>query len=108
MLCCGVAAAQQTNVYDSLKSYFEAISTMPVDSICSRLDVLINSAADDEVRAGIAGRAYDYYSDCPIMGAEGVSVYIADNYFLNKKLRWPSEETFPMLYAFAEFSRPRN
>lgn len=105
MLCCGVAAAQQTNVYDSLKSYFEAISTMPVDSICSRLDVLINSAADDDVRAGIAGRAYDYYSDCPVMGAEGVSVYIADNYFLNKKLRWPSEETFPMLYAFAEFNR---
>ena len=93
------------SVYDSLRSYFEAISVMPVDSICSRLDVLIDSAADDDVRAGIAGRAFDYYSDCPVMGAEGAAVYIADNYFLNKRLKWPSEETFPLLYTFAEFNR---
>lgn len=93
------------NVYDSLRSYFEAISTMPVDSINARLDALIASAADDDVRAGIAGRAFDYYMDCPVMGSEGVSVYIADNYFLNKRLPWPSEATWPNLYTFAEFNR---
>ena len=93
------------NLYDSLRSYFEAISTMPVDSINARMDALIASAADDDVRAAIAGRAFDYYMDCPVMGAEGVSVYIADNYFLNKRLSWPSEATWPNLYAFAEFNR---
>lgn len=106
MLCWGWASAQQeTNFYDSLKSYFEAISAMPADSINARLDVLIESAADDDVRAGIAGRAFDFFMDCPIMGAEGAAVYIADNYFLNKRLKWPSEETFPLLYTFAEFNR---
>ena len=93
------------NLYDSLRSYFEAISTMPVDSINARMDVLIASAADDDVRAAIAGRAFDYYMDCHVMGAEGVSVYIADNYFLNTRLSWPSEATWPNLYAFAEFNR---
>ena len=93
------------NVYDSLRSYFAAISIMPVDSINARLDALIASAADDDTRSAIAGRAFDYYMDCPVMGAEGVSVYIADNYFLNKRLTWPSEATWPNLYAFAEFNR---
>ncbi len=107
LLLCRVnaVAQQEATVYDSLKSYFEAISTMPVDSICNRLDILIGSATDDDVRARIAGRAFDYYMDCPVMGAEGVSVYIADNYFLNKRLEWPSGATLPNLYAFAEFNR---
>lgn len=107
LLCRGQVAdtPEGGSVYDSLRSYFEAISVMPVDSICSRLDVLIESAADDDIRAGIAGRAFDYYMDSPVMGSEGVAVYIADNYFLNKRLRWPSEETFPLLYTFAEFNR---
>lgn len=106
MLCCGIAAAQQgTTVYDSLKSYLEAIGTMPVDSINARCSALIESAADDDTRAKIAGTAFNYFLDSPVMGAEGVSVYIADNYFLNKRLKWPSEATFPSLYTFAEFNR---
>ena len=105
LLALGTGRAQEGNLYDSLRAYLQAISTMPVDSICHRLDILIASAADDDVRAGIAGRAFDYYMECPVMGTEGVSVYLADNYFLNKRLRWPSEETYPSLYAFAEFNR---
>ena len=102
---CILCRAQEINVYDSLRSYLEVISSMPVDSINARLDALIASAGDDETRAGIAGTAYNYFLESPVMGAEGVSVYIADNYFLNKRLKWPSEATFPSLYAFAEFNR---
>ena len=98
-------AQESGNVYGSLHDYFEAVSVMPVDSINARLDVLIASAADDETRAGIAGAAYNFFLESEVMGAEGVSVYIADNYFLNKRLKWPSEATFPSLYAFAEFNR---
>ena len=105
MLAPLLGSAQEGGFYDSLKSYFDAVCVMPVDSINARLDALIASATDDEVRAGIAGRAFDYFIQCPVMGAEGVSVYIADNYFLNKRLKWPSEETYPTLYAFAEFNR---
>lgn len=100
-----LAANDTVNLYGSLKTYLAAISEMPVDSINARLDVLIDSAADDDIRAGIAGTAFNYYLDSPVMGAEGVSVYIADNYFLNKRLKWPSDATWPNLYAFAEFNR---
>lgn len=97
--------AQESNVYDSLHSYLEAISTMPVDSINARLDALLDSVDDNDVRARMAGIAFDYYMHCPVMGAEGVSVYLADNYFLNRRLKWPNDETYPSLYAFAEFNR---
>ena len=98
-------AQEAANVYDSLRSWLQAVSTMPVDSINARCDALIAAAPDDEVRAKIAGVAFDYFMHSPVMGVEGVSVYIADNYFLNKRLRWPSEESFPNVYAFAEFNR---
>ena len=100
-----LADSDTLNIYDSLRAYLEAIGTMPVDSINARLDILIDSAADDEVRAGIAGVAFNYFLDSPVMGAEGVSVHIADNYFLNKRLKWSSEATFANLYTFAEFNR---
>ena len=104
-LACSLTRAQEITVYDSLRSYLEVIGTMPVDSINARLDALIASAADDDTRAGIAGTAYNFFLESPVMGAEGVAVYIADNYFLNKRLKWPSEATFANLYAFAEFNR---
>ena len=97
--------AQEGNVYESLRAYLDAISVMPVDSINARLDALIASADGDDTRAGIAGTAFNYFLESPVMGAEGVSVYIADNYFLNKRLKWPSEATFANLYTFAEFNR---
>ncbi len=99
-------AQQDTlNLYGSLKEYFDAVCTLPVDSINARCDALIASVSDDKSRAAIAGTAFNYFLECPVMGAEGVSVHIADNYFLNKRLKWPSEATYPTLYAFAEFNR---
>ena len=102
-LCAG--AQEASGVYGSLRSWLEAVSTMPVDSINARCDALIAAAPDDDTRAKIAGIAFDFFTQSPVMGAEGVSVYIADNYFLNKRLKWPSEASFPNLYTFAEFNR---
>ncbi len=101
----GLAQQDTVNVYGSLKEYFDAVCTLPVDSINARCDALIASVPDDKSRAAIAGGAFNYFLQCPVMGSEGVSVYIADNYFLNKRLEWPSEATFPTLYTFAEFNR---
>ncbi len=102
---CRIHAQDTGNVYDSLKSYLEAISTMPVDSINARLDALIASVPDDATRTKIAGAAFNYFVESPVMGIEGAAVHIADNYFLNKRLEWPSEATFPNLYTFVEFNR---
>ena len=74
LLASCLCRAQEGNVYNSLRSYLDAISVMPVDSITARLDALIASADSDEARVGIAGTAYNYFLESPVMGAEGVSV----------------------------------
>lgn len=98
--------ATKPNVHDRVTSYFEkALSNLPVDQICVQIDRLIATGHDTEQQAQLAGLAFDYYSNAPIMGQEAVAVYVADNYFLNKKLPWSDPETYPLLYAFAEFNR---
>ena len=98
--------APKPNVHDRVTSYFEkALSNLPVDQICVQIDRLIATGHDTEQQAQLAGLAFDYYSNAPIMGQEAVAVYVADNYFLNKKLPWSDPETYPLLYAFAEFNR---
>ena len=98
--------AQETNVYKRVTDYFEkALSKLPVDQICVQIDRLIATGHDTEQQTQLAGIAFDYYSNAPIMGQEAVAVYVADNYFLNKKLPWSDPETYPLLYTFAEFNR---
>lgn len=99
------AARDTVNFYGSVTDYLEAISVMPVDSIINRCSALIDSASDPQTQAQLAGLAFDFYSDSHVMGVEGVSVYIADNYFLNKKLDWGNDDSYPLLYTFAEFNR---
>ncbi|MBQ7222129.1 MAG: redoxin domain-containing protein [Bacteroidales bacterium] len=99
------AAQAQTNYYNSVTEYLNAVCTLPVDSIIVRCDKLIASGQTVDAQGNIAGVIFDYFTSCPIMGTEAVSVYIADNYFLNKKLPWPNEETYPSLYTYAEFNR---
>ncbi len=113
LICHGPLSARQTegavrdtvSIYGSVTDYLEAISVMPVDSIINRCRVLIDSAPDPVTQAQLAGLAFDFYAGSKVMGVEGVSVYIADNYFLNKKLVWSDPESYPLLYTFAEFNR---
>lgn len=70
-----------------------------------KVDQLINSEADTLQKGFIASTLFDYYYNSKYMGYEEVALYIADNYFLNKKLDWPNEEGFMMLKMFAEFNR---
>ena len=98
--------AQEQNVYGSVTEYFEkALSPLSVPEICSKIDLLIATGQDTLQQARLAGLAFDYYRDAPVMGQEAVAVYVADHYFLNRKLPWSDPETYPMLYAFAEFNR---
>ena len=98
--------AQDKKVYDRVTSYFEkALSKLSVPEICVQIDRLIATGHDTEQQAPLAGLAVDYYSNAPIMGQEAVPIYVADNYFLNKKLPWSDPETFPLLYTVAEFNR---
>ena len=99
-------AQPQRNVYNRVTQYFEkALTKLSVPQICEKIDQLIATGHDTEQQAQLAGVAFDYYSNAPIMGQEAVAVYVADNYFLNKKLPWSDPDTYPLVYAFAEFNR---
>ncbi|MCF0177238.1 MAG: redoxin domain-containing protein, partial [Bacteroidales bacterium] len=95
--------AQQ--IYSSVRSYLDGIVTLPIDSIIHKCDLLIAEGENAENQSKIAGLIFDYFTSSPIMGADGVAVHIADNYFLNKKLSWPNASSYPALFTFAEFNR---
>lgn len=102
------ALAQDTaKVYSGVTQYFRSLMTDPVDTIIARVDTLIEKTAVQgaEAQSSVAGLAFDFFNNSPLMGQEAVAVHIADNYFLNKRLKWSDESTFPNLYAFAEFNR---
>jgi len=82
------------------KEYLEE----PADSIIIKIDRLI-AGAPDSLKADVAGKAFNIYSDSPIMGHDAVAVHIADNYFLNGLLKWSDPETYPLLYTYASFNR---
>lgn len=100
------AFAQDTvSIHKSVSEYYASIAMLPADTICKRVDTLIAQLDSANVRAAVAGMAYDYFNSSPIMGTEAVSVYVAENYFLNGKLKWPDEATFPWLSTFVEFNK---
>lgn len=104
-LVSSLGAQEDGNVFGGVTEYLESLMTQPVSSIVEKVDALIEAAPDDAKKATIAGIVFNFFSDSPVMGQEAVAVHIADAYFLNKKLKWPDESTYPQLYAFAEFNR---
>ena len=91
--------------FDSIKAELPIISLMPADSAIVLADGLISMMDSKEDSTRMAGIFFDYFSDCPVMGSEAVAVHIADAYFLNGKLKWPDEDSYPALFTFAEFNR---
>ena len=92
-------------LFQAVESDLPALSLLPVDSIIYFTDRIIGIMESREDSTDMAGLFFDYFTDCPVMGTEAVAVHIADNYFLNGKLEWPDESSYPELFAFAEFNR---
>lgn len=92
-------------LFDAVRRDLPAMSLLPVDSIIYFSDRIISIMDSREDSTEMAGLFFDYFMECPVMGAEAVAVHIADNYFLNGKLKWPDDDSYPELYAFAEFNR---
>lgn len=100
-------AQESPATHASVTAYLQTLLTEPVDTINLRVDQLIDSVGrqQPELQSSVAGIAFDYFSTSPIMGHEGVAVHIADNWFLNNKLKLENEQLYPILYTFAEFNR---
>ena len=101
------AAAQESNTHTSVTAYLQTLLAEPVDSINLHVDRLIDSVGrqQPELQSKVAGIAFDYFSTSPVMGHEAVAVHIADEWFLNNRLKLENESLYPILYTFAEFNR---
>lgn len=100
-----VADSTRKAFFSEIEKDLPALSMLPVDSIINITDRIISMLDSKEDSTDMAGLFFDYFMDCPVMGTEAVAVHIADNYFLNGRLKWPDESSYPELYAFAEFNR---
>ena len=91
--------------FSGVTEYLQSISVMPADSIIARCDKLIEAAETEDKQSAMAGLIFDFFSVSPIMGNESVAIYVADNYFLNHRLKWSDPNTLPALTTYAEFNR---
>ena len=101
------AVAQEAATHTSVTAYLQTLLAEPVDTINLRVDRLIDSVGrqQPDLQSTVAGIAFDYFTDSPIMGHEAVAVHIADNWFLNHRLKLENESLYPIIAAFAEFNR---
>lgn len=106
----GAAAqdAQDTlRTHASVTAYLQSLIEQPVGAINRDVDRLIDSIGTQqpELQSKVAGIAFDFFTDSPVMGHEAVAVHIADNWFLNGRLKLENENLYPILYTYAEFNR---
>ena len=82
LLVCWTANAQETVVtHSSVTAYLQTLLEKPVGAINQSVDRLIDSvgAQNPDLQSKVAGIAFDFFTDSPVMGHESVAVHIADN-----------------------------
>ena len=104
LLALASASAQE---HASVTAYLQTLLEEPVDTIDMHVDRLIDSVGRQhpELQSKVAGIAFDFFTASPVMGHEAVAVHIADNWFLNRRLKLENEELFPVIATYAEFNR---
>lgn len=73
--------------------------------IIPRADIFIQSGKTPEEIAKTAYYVYEYYRKSKIMGYDEIAIYIADNYFLNKKHELPDKDTYLAMKLYADSNR---
>ena len=96
----GAAAqdAQDTlRTHASVTAYLQSLIEQPVGAINRDVDRLIDSIGTQqpELQSKVAGIAFDFFTDSPVMGHEAVAVHIEDNWFLNGRLKLRMKTCIP-------------
>ena len=102
------ANAQETfTTHSSVTRYLQTLLEKPVGAINQDVDRLIDSVGiqHPELQSKVAGIAFDFFTDSPVMGHEAVAVHIADNWFLNDRLKLENESLYPLIRTYVEFNR---
>ena len=104
---CAVFAQEPVTEHPSVTAYLQTLADKPVAAIKQDVDRLIDSIGTQQpgLQSKVAGIAFDYFTSSHIMGHEAVAVHIADNWFLNGRLKFEDENLYPLVYTFAEFNR---
>lgn len=99
--------AVRAQEHASVTAYLNTLLEEPVDTINLRVDRLIDSVGvqHPELQSKVAGIAFDFFTDSPVMGHEAVAIHIADNWFLNRRLQLENEQLYPVIYTYADFNR---
>ena len=108
LLVCWTANAQETVVtHSSVTAYLQTLLEKPVGAINQSVDRLIDSvgAQNPDLQSKVAGIAFDFFTDSPVMGHESVAVHIADNWFLNQRLKLENEQLYPLIQTYVTFNR---
>lgn len=91
-----------------LNNYISQVISMtpPVaDSLTALSDLLIGAAKDTLMKTYIARVLFDNFFKSSIMGMETPAIYIAQNYFLNGKLKGFSDSDLEQVRFFTEFNK---
>lgn len=103
-----IAGAQEpVTEHASVTAWLQTLLEQPVPVIESQVDRFIDSVGrqQPQLQSKVAGIAFDFFTSSPVMGHEAVSIHIADNWFLNHRLKMENESLFPVLQTYAEFNR---
>lgn len=100
-------AQESFTTHSSVTAYLQTLLEKPVEVINQNVDRLIDSVGRQNpgLQSKVAGIAFDFFTDSPLMGHEAVSVHIADNWFLNQRLKPENEQLYPLIQTYAEFNR---
>ena len=88
-----------------LKEYFKAIEAENLEVQKMECDYIIESAQDSDLRGVIAEKVYDHYQQSPLMGSEGIAVYVFDKWFTGSGLKMSDEIKQLNALIFADFNR---
>ncbi len=93
-------SSQVSNQIGWFDQYFSDIPAIP-DSLINATSRLIESLESKEDQSTVARLLFIRFAGTSVMGYENVAVYIAENYFLNKRLEWddPAEKDLLQLYV---------
>ncbi len=85
-------------LYNRLETYFSRVLIQHPDSLYSVIPTIVNKSDGDSVMFRyLVVFLFNHFRESPIMGHDGITVKIIDDYYLSGKAYWIDEETYKSL-----------
>lgn len=106
-----ILSAQETDstkneiTKDDIILVLQIFDGQPISTVIQKAEYFIETGKDSTQRAFFASAVIDYYIASKIMGYDEAAVYIADNYFLNGKYKYPDAEKYQIIKLYVDCNR---